>query len=154
MDGVATDSIIEGVQLIPLQRLPDQRGAVSHMLKATDPHFVRFGEIYFSSAYPGVVNAWKNHERVITNYACVFGDVKFVLYDERDGSASKGICTEVFLGNENYSLLVVPPGVWNGFQGMSEPVAIVAICATEPHDPTEFHRLEPADARIPYDWLK
>ena len=52
MDGVATDSIIEGVQLIPLQRLPDQRGAVSHMLKATDPHFVRFGEIYFSSVHP------------------------------------------------------------------------------------------------------
>ena len=51
------------------------------MLKETDPHFVRFGEIYFSTVFPGVVKAWKNHRRMDANYACVHGRIKVVLHD-------------------------------------------------------------------------
>jgi len=155
MDGVIIrhgDKIIEGVQVIPLRRIPDQRGTVYHMLKATDPHFLQFGEIYFSTVYPSVVKAWKIHRRVTVNYACIFGRIKLVLFDGRDSSPTKGVLIEVFLGFENHSLVVIPPGIWNGFQGMSEHVAIVANCATEPHDPSEFDRLNPTQNHIPYTW--
>ncbi len=155
MDGVVINlgkQMIEGVKVIPLRCIPDERGTVHHMLRATDPHFIQFGEIYFSTVYPSVVKAWKNHYRVTVNYACVFGRAKVVLYDERASSKTKGVLMEVFLGPDSYSLVVIPPGVWNGFQGMSQPVAIIANCATEPNDPSELERLDPTENHIPYTW--
>jgi len=144
--------MIDGVQVIPLRRIPDERGTVMHMLRATDPHFTGFGEIYFSTVYRGVVKGWHRHREMTLNYACVFGRIKLVLYDERAGSASKGELLEVFLGPDDYALVVIPPGIWNGFKGMSDPWAIVANCATRPHDPSQSERLDPFANYIPYQW--
>jgi dTDP-4-dehydrorhamnose 3,5-epimerase len=144
--------MIDGVQVVPLRRIPDERGTVMQMLRATDPHFTQFGEIYFSTVYPDVVKGWHRHREMTLNYACVFGRIKLVLYDERAGSTSKGELLEVFLGPDDYSLVVVPPGVWNGFKGMSDPWAIVANCATHPHDPSRSERLDPFENHIPYRW--
>jgi dTDP-4-dehydrorhamnose 3,5-epimerase len=144
--------MIDGVQVIPLRRIPDERGTVMHMLRSTDPHFKQFGEIYFSTVYRDVVKGWHRHREMTLNYACVFGRIKLVLCDERPGSASSGERLELFLGPDDYSLVVVPPGVWTGFKGMSDPMAIVANCATHPHDPSRSERLDPFDKRIAYDW--
>ena len=143
---------IEGVQIITLRRIPDERGTIFHMLRKTDPHFQQFGEIYFSSIYPGAIKGWHRHHEMTLNYACVFGRIKLVMYDERDRSPTKGNLLEVFLGPDNYSLVIIPPEVWNGFKGMSDPYAIVANCCTHPHDPARSTRLDPFKNHIPYDW--
>ena len=74
--------MIEGVRIVPRARIPDERGTVMHMLKATDPEFLGFGEIYFSTVYPGVVKGWHRHTEMTLNYACVHGRIKLVLFDE------------------------------------------------------------------------
>ena len=155
IDGVKItggEKIIEGVKIVPLRRIPDERGTVCHMLKCTDPHFIQFGEIYFSTIYPGAIKGWHKHREMTLNYACIFGRIKLVLYDERDDSSTKGTLMEIFLGPDNYSLIVIPPEVWNGFKGMSKPFAIVANCCTHPHDPSRSTRLDPFNNHIPYDW--
>lgn len=144
--------VIEGVKLIPLQQLCDERGRVMHMLRVDDPHFEQFGEIYFSAVYPGVVKGWHLHRRMTLNYAVVAGMIKLALYDERDGSRTRGNLQEVFIGESNYVLVRIPPGVWNGFKGIGVSPAIVANCATLPHDPEEIVRMDPLDNHIPYDW--
>ncbi len=144
--------MIDGVKIIPLKRIPDERGTILHMLRSTDAHFQRFGEIYFSTAYPGVIKGWHRHREMTLNYAVPFGRIKLALYDERDNSPTKGELMEVFLGPDNYSLVIIPPEVWNGFKGMSEPFAIVANCCTHPHDPARSTRLDPQKNHIPYDW--
>jgi dTDP-4-dehydrorhamnose 3,5-epimerase len=143
---------IEGMQVLPLKRIPDERGTIFHMLKRTDPHIDEFGEIYFSSVFRGVVKGWHRHLEMTLNYACVFGRVKVVVYDDRADSSSRGELVEVVLGPDNHSLVIIPPGVWNGFKGMSEPFAIVANCCTHPHDPSRSERLDPFENDIPYDW--
>jgi dTDP-4-dehydrorhamnose 3,5-epimerase len=144
--------MIKGVAVHPLRRIPDERGMVMHMLRADAPHFERFGEIYFSTIYPGVVKGWHLHRRMTLNYAVVSGMIKLVLYDERDDSPTRSEVMELFVGDQNYVLVTVPPLVWNGFKGVGTAPAIVANCATVPHDPTEIERLEPASPRIPYSW--
>ena len=146
------EPVIDGVQVVPLRRIPDERGTVLHMLKRTDPHFKEFGEIYFSTVYPGAVKGWHLHRDMTLNYACVFGRVKLALYDERDGSPTREALMEVFLGEDNYALVIVPPGVWNGFKGMSAPHAIMANCASHTHDRARSMRLDPFKNHIPYDW--
>ena len=144
--------MIDGVLVHPLKQIPDERGTVKHMLKATDPHFEKFGEIYFSTIYPGVIKGWHLHSRMTINYAVVTGLIKLVLFDDRTNSATRGTVQELFIGDSNYCLVKVPPGVWNGFKGMGTAPAIVANCATIPHDPTEIERLDPLSSKIPYDW--
>ena len=144
--------MIDGVKITPLLQIHDERGSVMHMLKATDPVFNEFGEIYFSGVYPDVVKAWHIHSRMILNYAVPIGKIKFVLYDERPDSPTCGEVQELFLGSENYCLVTVPPNVWNGFKGIGTEMALVANCASIPHDPSEISRLDPASNHIPYDW--
>jgi dTDP-4-dehydrorhamnose 3,5-epimerase len=144
--------MIEGVRIHPLRQIPDERGRIMHMLRANDLHFERFGEIYFSLVYPGVVKAWHLHHRVALNYAVPWGLVKLVLYDDRPGSSTRGTVQEVFLGEGNYALVHIPPMVWNGFKGVGVTPALVANCADLPHDPDEIERQAPCSADIPYDW--
>jgi dTDP-4-dehydrorhamnose 3,5-epimerase len=123
-----------------------------HMLRRDDPWFQEFGEIYFSVVNPGVIKGWHLHSRMVINYAVPTGMIKLVCYDEREGSATKGQLQEIFTGEDFYALVTVPTGVWNGFKGLGSKPAIVANCATIPHDPTEIVRLDPFSDRIRYDW--
>ena len=144
--------MIEGVHVRPLRRIPDERGTIMHMLRADEPHFEQFGEIYFSTVYPGVIKGWHIHTRITLNYAVIYGMIKLVLYDDRGGSSTRGEVQELFIGQDNYCLVTIPPLVWNGFKGIGTTVAIVANCATLPHDPEEIKRKDPFDPSIPYDW--
>ena len=144
--------MIQGVLIHPLKQIPDERGKVMHMLKSTDPHFEQFGEIYFSCVYPRVVKGWHRHSRMTLNYAVVTGLIQMVLYDDRKDSPTNGQIQEILLGESNYSLVKVPPMVWNGFKGIGTQPAIVANCATIPHDPKEIERIDPFSPAIPYDW--
>lgn len=144
--------MIEGVHVRPLRKIPDERGAILHMLIEDDPYFERFGEIYFSAVYPGVIKGWHIHKKMTLNYAVIVGAIKLVLYDDREGSPTKGQVQELVVGEENYCLVTIPPMVWNGFKGVGTETAIVANCATLPHDPTEISRKDPFDPSIPYDW--
>jgi dTDP-4-dehydrorhamnose 3,5-epimerase len=144
--------MIDGVRLTPLKQIGDERGKVMHMLRSDAEGFSGFGEIYFSTVYPGVVKGWHIHQRMVLNYAVPHGKIKFVLYDDRPDSRTKGEIQEIFLGPDNYVLVTVPPLVWNGFKGVGTEMAIVANCASIPHDPAEIQRRDPRDPSIPYDW--
>lgn len=146
--------MIDGVRVQPLRRIADERGSVLHMLKAQDTWFTGFGEIYFSTVYPGVVKGWHLHQRMVLNYAVPHGSIKLVLYDDRDGSATRGEVQELFLGDLNYVLVQVPARVWNGFKGLGMAASVVANCASLPHDPGEIVRVDPHRNDIPYDWSR
>jgi dTDP-4-dehydrorhamnose 3,5-epimerase len=144
--------MIEGVKVTQLRQIPDERGKIMHMLRSDAPGFPGFGEIYFSCIYPGAIKAWHIHKRMTLNYAVPHGNIKFVLYDDREGSKTRGEVQEIFLGPDNYVLVTVPPQVWNGFKGIGTEMAVVANCASLAHDPDEIGRLDPFDPKIPYTW--
>ena len=70
--------MIDGVIITKLKKIPDERGAIFHMLRNDDSHFIKFGEIYFSIAYPGIIKGWHEHTKQIQNYAVVDGMIKLV----------------------------------------------------------------------------
>ena len=144
--------MIDGVVISPLKQMLDERGKVMHMLRRDAEHFHSFGEIYFSTVYPGAIKGWHLHKKMVLNYAVPHGEIKFVLYDDREGSRTRGEVQELFLGPDHYVLVTVPPFVWNGFKGVGTEMALVANCASIPHDPEEIVRRDPFDKTIPYDW--
>jgi dTDP-4-dehydrorhamnose 3,5-epimerase len=144
--------MIHGVAIHPLRQILDERGKVMHMMRRDDPWFEKFGEIYFSVINPGAIKAWHLHRKMALNYAVVSGQIKLVLFDARPKSPTRGRLQEIFTGQENYALITVPPGVWNGFKGIAPAPSIVANCATVPHDSKEIIRTDPFTKDIPYDW--
>ena len=144
--------MIEGVIITPLKQISDERGKVMHMLRNDSSVFRGFGEIYFSCVYPNVVKGWNRHKEMILNYAVPHGSIKFVLFDDRSESPTRGITQEIFLGSDNYCLATVPSGIWSGFKGMGSDMSIVANCASIVHDPDEIERKDLFDPYIPYDW--
>ncbi len=145
-------SIIDGVKVTPLRRIPDERGAVFHMLRNDADHFESFGEIYFSLVHPGAIKAWHLHKEMTLNYAVPVGMIKMVLFDDREDSPTRGVVQELFVGELDYCLVTVPPFVWNGFKGTGTSSALVANCGTVPHSADEIVRMDPFSVDVPYDW--
>ncbi|MBN2057323.1 MAG: dTDP-4-dehydrorhamnose 3,5-epimerase family protein [Candidatus Saganbacteria bacterium] len=144
--------MIDGVKIVPLRQIPDERGKIMHMLRCTDPHFEKFGEVYFSVAYPGVIKGWHLHTKQTQFYAVVSGMIKLVLFDERKDSKTKGELMEIFTGEDDYKLIRIPVGVVNGYKTIGVKPAIVANCATLPHEEGEMLRYDPLNSHIKYDW--
>ena len=144
--------MLDGVKIISLKQIVDERGKIMHMMKSTDEHFKEFGEIYFSCSWPGSIKAWHIHQSMTINNAVISGNAKLVMYDLRENSTTFRDLQEVFLGESNYVLVQMPPGIANGYKAYGDKMVILANCATEPHDPNEIIRLDPFTDKIPYNW--
>lgn len=147
---------IDGVKVKPLRVIPDERGWLMEILRADDPElFQKFGQVYVSATYPGVVKAWHFHRLQIDNFACLAGMIKLVLVDTRDASPTKGAVNEFFIGTEQRLLVQIPALVYHGWKCISHEMSLVVNVPTEPYhyqDPDEY-RVEP-HGTLPYDWTR
>ncbi len=146
--------MIEGVEIKKLKVIPDERGRLMEILRRDDGLFIEFGQAYLTTGYPGVVKAWHYHKVQWDNFCVVKGMMKIVLYDEREGSSTKGKLMELYMGKHNPSLVRIPPLVYHGFKCVGPEEALLINIPTEPYNnasPDE-HRIDPHDNHIPYDW--
>lgn len=152
MGAISSGQPIEGVQIIPLKQIKDERGIVMHMIRNDLDHFKQFGEIYFSVVNPGVIKGWKKHKLMEQNFAIPVGEIKIVIFDDRDKSNTKSNIQTIEVGFNKYSLIQIPPMVWYSFKGISTEPAMITNCATIPHTPDESIQLPLDSDKIPYCW--
>ncbi len=148
--------MIEGVKIKDLKVIPDERGRLMEILRSDDPLFSKFGQVYITAAYPGVVKAWHKHAKQTDNFAIIKGMAKFVLYDARGDSKTKGHINEFYLGEHNTQLIQIPPGVYHGFKAVSQDEVIAVNIPSECYnykEPDE-QRVEANSDEIPYDWSR
>ena len=146
--------MIEGVKLKKLRVIPDERGRLMEILRSDEELFQKFGQIYMTTTSPGVIKGWHLHKIQTDNIICLRGMLKMVLYDTREGSATKGEVNELFIGEHNPVLVHVPKDIYHGWKCISESEAIVINCPTEVYNyelPDEFSLPYDTD-KIPYDW--
>jgi dTDP-4-dehydrorhamnose 3,5-epimerase len=145
---------IQDVRIKNLRVIPDERGWLMEILRCDDDVFEKFGQVYLTTAYPGVVKAWHYHRKQTDNFTCIHGMMKVVLYDARKESPTYREIIEVFAGEKNPVLISVPPGVYHGFKGIGPETAYFLSIPTLPYnysEPDEY-RLPPDSPEIPYDW--
>ncbi|GAI09340.1 unnamed protein product [marine sediment metagenome] len=126
------------------------------VLRCDDSIFNKFGQVYITTANPGVVKGWHYHKNQEDNMAVVQGTMKIVLYDGRKDSPTFGQVNEYFLGVHAPYLIKIPPFVLHGFKCISKEEAIVINIPSEPYNresPDEF-RVNPHDNKIPYNWKR
>ena len=146
--------MIDGVVVKKLKPIPDERGRLMEILRCDDPFLQKFGQVYMTTAYPGVVKAWHYHKKQTDHFCCVKGTMKVVLYDDRESSPTRGEVNEFFMGEHNPILVVIPAGVYHGMKGVGTEEAIIINTPTEPYNSAEpdEYRLDPFENDIPYDW--
>jgi dTDP-4-dehydrorhamnose 3,5-epimerase len=147
---------IAGVKTKSLRVIPDERGYLMEILRADDTElFTKFGQVYISATYPGVVKAWHYHEKQVDNFACISGMVKLVLVDTRPDSPTTGAVNEFFVGAQNPMLVQVPNLVYHGWKCISLDLALVVNVPTEPYHYTQpdEYRVAPHET-LPYDWSR
>ena len=148
--------MIEGVKIKRLKVIPDERGRLMEILRNDDDIFEKFGQVYMTTAKPGVAKAWHCHRLQDDNFVCVHGKIRLALYDSREDSPTHKEVNEFILGPDEPILVRIPKLVQHGFKGISDVEAIVINTPTHPYDrkdPDEY-RLDPYDNDIPYDWRK
>lgn len=147
---------IHDVRTKALRVMPDERGFLMEILRADDREFfTKFGQVYVSATYPGVVKAWHYHKVQVDHFACVSGMIKLVTIDTRENSPTKGSVNEFFIGPENPMLVQIPAGVYHGWKCISTEMSLVVNVPTEPYEhgnPDEY-RIEP-HGTLPYDWAR
>jgi dTDP-4-dehydrorhamnose 3,5-epimerase len=145
---------IQGVQVKQLKWITDERGKLMEMLRSDDSMLQKFGQVYVTTCYPGVVKAWHYHKKQDDNFVVIKGMAKVVLYDDREDSPTRGSVNEFFAGEDNPVLIHIPRLVIHGFKAYGSEPAYVANTVTEPYNhekPDEF-RIDPFDNDIPYGW--
>jgi len=149
-------SLIDGVRCKPLSVLPDERGRLMEMLRCDDEIFMKFGQAYLTTAYPGVVKGWHYHKIQIDHFVVVRGMMKIVLYDRRDDSPTYRRINEFFMGDHHPVLLQIPTNVLHGLKCISEHEALMINLPTEPYryDAPDEYRIPSHDPEIPYDWSR
>ena len=146
--------MIDGVVAKQLRLIPDERGRLMEIMRRDDEFFVQFGQVYLTTTYPHVVKAWHFHKKQDDFITCVKGSLKLVLYDDREGSPTRGQVNEFFIGDYNPMVVKVPREVYHGWKCVSDEEALVVNVPTEPYDrknPDEF-RIDPHKNDIPYTW--
>ena len=140
MGSVSLDDIL----VTSLKRIAVPGGDVLRAMKKSDSGYIGFGEAYLSLVEFGAVKAWKRHLQMTLNLIVPVGKVRFVFLD------SAGSVKEVIAGEGHYVRLTVPPGIWFGFQGVSEGTALLLNIANIEHSPDEVESKTLNEFK--YDW--
>jgi dTDP-4-dehydrorhamnose 3,5-epimerase len=148
--------LIEGVQVIPLERHIDDRGYLYEVIHATDDYLPRFGQTYVvGSPARGTIRGFHRHNDLWDYFCVVRGAGKFVVAKAADdevkaaadaGRAAKPETIETFVLSERKpSLLVVPPGHWHGWMSLEDETVVVSTGSEV------YNRASPDELRVAPD---
>jgi len=148
--------MIQGIKTKKLKVIPDERGRLMEILRRDDDLFEKFGQVYVTTTYPGVVKAWHLHTGQTDNIACVQGMIKLAVYDPREDSPTQGEVQQFYLGVHNPILVQIPPSLYHGWMCISPEEALIVNCPSEVYnyDRPDEERLDPHTDAIPYDWRR
>jgi len=144
-----------GVTIQPLTVHADDRGYLMEILRDDDALFKRFGQVYLTVCYPGLVKAWHLHERQTDNLACVAGTMKLGIFDDRPASPTRGQSLSVILGLVHPVLVQIPPGLWHGFTPIGGEPATLLNVPTLHYDAAapDEQRRDPFVPELPFEWF-
>lgn len=148
--------MIVGVKIKKLKVIPDSRGRLMEILRCDEEIFEKFGQVYVTTAFPGIVKAWHYHKKQDDHFVCLMGKIKLALYDAREGSKTKGEINEFILSLDDPFMVKIPKMVYHGFKCIADSESMILNVPTMPYNPKEpdEFRLDAFENDIPYDWRK
>jgi len=140
--------MIEGVQTRQLRVNADERGHLVEIYRDDwDVYDPDPSMSYYSMTYPGVVRAWHRHRRgQVDHFVCPRGRMKVGVYDDREGSSTRGEVDTFVIGEHDQMAVRIPGDCWHGFKAIGETPAFLVNFPTNLYDYDD-----PDEERLPYD---
>ncbi len=148
--------MIKDVRVKNLKVIRDERGRLMEILRNDDELFLKFGQVYITTALSGVVKAWHYHKKQTDSIVCISGKVLLALYDARNNSKTFKQINEFFLSLEEPKLIQIPPMVYHGFKCIGKEEAFLINVPDKAYNykkPDEY-RIDPFTNNINYNWRK
>jgi len=138
--------LIKDVAKIDLVAHVDDRGYLIEIIRATDPYFTKFGQVYLVGNFAkGTIRAFHKHKVLWDWFFISHGSAKFVLVDDREDSPSYKEMNTFVVCSRNPSLIVVPPGVYHGWMSLEDDTQMISTASEV------YNRENPDEVRIPPD---
>ncbi len=138
--------MIKDVRIVDLVYRIDDRGYLTEILRTTDEHFTKFGQVYLvGDLTKGIIRAFHKHAVLWDWFFISHGAAKFVLVDDRKDSPTYKNMDIFVLSIRNPALLVVPPGVYHGWMSLEDDTQMISIASEV------YNRKKPDEERISPD---
>ena len=119
--------MIKDVKFVPLVANVDDRGYLIEILRATDEHFTKFGQIYLvGNLTRGTIRAFHKHQKLWDWFFISHGSAKFALRDDRKESPTYEEINTFVITSRNPSILVVPPGIYHGWMSLEDDTQMIS----------------------------
>jgi dTDP-4-dehydrorhamnose 3,5-epimerase len=153
--GAALPCGMAGVELVRLAGHHDHRGSLTAFLDPRRPFWrepIVYG--YAITIRPGRIKGWGMHRLQHDRYWLPSGQLRVVLYDDREGSATRGRFEQFHFTDASPGLLRIPPGVWHADQNWGDRDAVILNFPTVAYDAAnpDKYRIDPHAGVIPFDW--
>jgi dTDP-4-dehydrorhamnose 3,5-epimerase len=146
-EGARTAPRIAGVVVRPAVTHLDERGELCEIYNpAWGVHSEPLVDVYQTMVRPHKVKGWVLHYLQDDRIFVSLGTLRWVLYDARDGSPTRGTIEEIFLSERSRALLVIPRGVYHAVQNVGDHDAYFVNLPTRPYD-----HASPDKYRLPLD---
>lgn len=105
---------IDGVKVRSTPNHVDHRGSVFEIFEG-DLNFLETPIVYAYqfSVRPHQMKGWGKHEFKTDRYTLISGEVLLFLWDDREGSATRGVVQKLVLGDRGVRQVIIPTGVWH-----------------------------------------
>lgn len=145
---------IAGVVVREVLHVPGERGTLTELFRGEWDEAGPVAQVFHIELRPGAISAWHCHARAVDRLFAVSGCLKIVLFDGRDGSATRGRVNEFTVGAARPTLIVVPSEVWHGVRNLDGTPSSIVNMPTHAYDydAPDHYRLPWDTAEIPYDW--
>jgi dTDP-4-dehydrorhamnose 3,5-epimerase len=134
-EGKSVEQLIDGVRIRPAITHPDERGTVCEIYSPdwglSDEPLVW---VYQVTIRPQQVKGWVLHRTYSDRLFFSLGTTKVGLYDDREGSPTRGMVNLLYFGDHNRSHLVIPPGVWHAMRAVGDTDSIFVNCPSKPYN--------------------
>lgn len=138
--------MIKDVENVPLVAHVDDRGYLIEILRASDPHFAKFGQVYLVGNFTrGTIRAFHKHQVLWDWFFISHGTAKFGLVDDREDSPTYKETNRFVQSSRNPALLVVPPGVYHGWMSLEDDTQMISTASEV------YNRENPDEERVPPD---
>ena len=138
--------MIKDVRIVDLVAHVDDRGYLIEIVRATDDHFTKFGQVYLVGNFArGVVRAFHKHSVLWDFFFISHGTAKFIFRDDRPDSPTYEEMNTFVASSRNPTLLVVPPGVYHGWMSLEDDTQMISTASQV------YNRENPDEVRVPTD---
>jgi dTDP-4-dehydrorhamnose 3,5-epimerase len=90
--------------------------------------------VYQATLRRGQIKGWVVHREQDDRLFINFGFLRVVLYDDREGSETRGMVNDLTFSERSRTLVVIPCGIFHAVQNVGEMEASFINMPTRPYD--------------------